>query len=398
MDPMTWLATLLFGGNALPFLAIAPRCNSIPRLSRIVPRDAQPARQARISVVIPALNEAAGIRAGTESLLRQDYPDLEIIAVDDRSTDATGAILDAVAVDYPGRVRVVHVTELPRGWLGKNHALWLGARHATGDWLLFTDADVVYDSTAIRRALVYAQRERLDHLAMAPHLVAKGYWLNAFVAFFLYSFTLFIRPDLANDPKSRVGMGIGGFNLIRRDAYERIGTHKAISLRPDDDVRLGKRVKRSGLRQRLLNGTDLLTVHWYSSLGEAIRGLEKNGYSGVDYSLINVVGAVLTVFSLLTLPWLLLPFARGRARLLLVGTVGIHAATLLATSGLNRRPSWRYLPAFPVVALIFAYTILRAAWLAHRREGIAWRGTIYPLAELRRQTGLENLPPWRRGA
>jgi cellulose synthase/poly-beta-1,6-N-acetylglucosamine synthase-like glycosyltransferase len=295
-------ASVAFLANLIPFLALARHANAIPRLPDATSPPAA-TDWPRLSIIVPARNEEQGVRTAVQSLLRQDYPALELIVVDDRSTDRTGAILAALAGEHPARLRVLTVTELPAGWLGKNHAVWLGARESSGAWLLFTDADVVFDPTCLRRAMAYAEAQRLDHLTMSPRLLAHGYWLNAFVNFFLYAFTVFGRPDLANDPKSQVGVGVGAFNLIRRSAYERIGTHLAISLRPDDDIKLGMRVKLAGLRQRLLNGADVLSVRWYATLGAAIRGLEKNSFAGVEYRVSRTLSAVALLAGLLAAPW-----------------------------------------------------------------------------------------------
>jgi cellulose synthase/poly-beta-1,6-N-acetylglucosamine synthase-like glycosyltransferase len=381
---------VVFLTNLIPLLRLARHARSIPQLP-----DSAPAPAAtdwpRVSIIVPARNEEQGVRAAVESLLRQDYPALELVVVNDRSTDRTGAILSALAEEHPGRLRVVTVTELPDGWLGKNHALWLGARHSSGAWLLFTDADVIFDPTCLRRAVAYAEAQKLDHLTMSPKLLARGYWLNAFVNFFLYAFAVFARPDLANDPRSQVGVGVGAFNLIRRSAYERIGTHRAISLRPDDDIKLGMRVKLSGLRQRLLNGADVLSVRWYATVGEAIRGLEKNSFAGVEYRVSRVLGAVAILAGTLAAPWALVWIARGWARRLLVATVATQALTYIGANWLNRRPILRYLPSFPFTALLFCYVALRSTWRNLRQGGIRWRDTLYPLAELRTQTGLEGL-------
>src|SRR5207248_4953021 len=141
--------------------------------------------------------------------------------------------------------------------------------------LLFTDADIVFAGGALRRAVGYAVTEGLDHLTLAPRLVARGIPLRVFVAFFAYAFVALWGAYLANDPKSTRGVGIGAFNLVRRSAYERIGTMRALSLRPDDDIRLGRRLRGFGFRQRVLNGNDLVSVEWYPSLAAAISGLEK---------------------------------------------------------------------------------------------------------------------------
>jgi cellulose synthase/poly-beta-1,6-N-acetylglucosamine synthase-like glycosyltransferase len=383
-------ADVAFLANLIPFLALARHANAIPRL----PDATSPPTATdwpRLSIIVPARNEEQGVRAAVESLLRQDYPALELILVDDRSTDRTGAILAALAGEHPGRLRVLTVTELPAGWLGKNHAVWLGARESSSAWLLFTDADVVFDPTCLRRAVAYAEAQRLDHLTMSPRLLAHGYWLNAFVNFFLYAFAVFGRPDLANDPKSQVGVGVGAFNLIRRSAYERIGTHRAISLRPDDDVKLGMRVKLAGLRQGLLNGADVLSVRWYATLGAAIRGLEKNSFAGVEYRVSRTLSAVALLAGLLASPWALVWVMRGWTRRLLAATIAVQSLTYVGVNWLNRRPVLRYLPTFPFTALLFCYVALRSTWLTLRQGGIRWRDTLYPLAELRAQTGLEGL-------
>jgi cellulose synthase/poly-beta-1,6-N-acetylglucosamine synthase-like glycosyltransferase len=383
-------AGAVFLASLTPFLRLSRHANAIPRLPE-APAPFATADWPHVSIIAPARNEERGVRAAVESLLRQDYPALELVVVNDRSTDRTGAILSALAEEHPGRLRVVTVKELPHGWLGKNHALWLGARQSSGAWLLFTDADVVFDPTCVRRAVAHAEAHTLDHLTMSPKLLAHGYWLNAFVNFFLYAFAVFARPDLANDPSSQVGVGVGAFNLIRRSAYERIGTHRAFSLRPDDDIKLGMRVKLAGLRQCLLNGADVLSVRWYATLGEAIRGLEKNSFAGVEYRVSRVLSAVAILAGILAAPWALVWIARGWTRRLLAAAVATQAVTYIGANWLNQRPILRFLPSFPFTALLFCYVALRSTWIALRQGGIRWRGSLYPLAELRAQTGLEGL-------
>ncbi|HEX6818017.1 MAG TPA: glycosyltransferase [Ktedonobacterales bacterium] len=394
---MLWaiLGALILLANLVPVLDLARHFRDVPLLSRLTRTNAgEDERLPRLSVIVPARNEEHGVRAAVQSMLRADYPNLEVIAVDDRSIDRTGEILAALerehTSEHPGRLRVMTIHELPNGWLGKNHALWVGARSATGDWLLFTDADVVFEATCFRRAVAYSERERLDHLTLSPRLLARGYWLNAFIDFFNYAFTVFQRPDLANNPKSNVAIGVGAFNLIRRVAYEAIGTHAAISLRPDDDMRLAKRVKRRGLRQRVLNGADLLSVDWYPSLGAAIRGLEKNAFAGgANYSVAGTLASIIAVIATLVLPYGAVLVTRPPARWLFAGTIGIQATSFIYTNSLLRRPATRYFPVFPLAALLFCFAVLRSMWLTLRHGGIRWRETFYPLAELRRQTGLE---------
>ncbi|MDP9372738.1 MAG: glycosyltransferase, partial [Chloroflexota bacterium] len=241
----------------LPHLALSYRLlryrREVAKLSAVVPSSADGAgRLPRLSIIVPARNEERSLESAVDSLLRQDYPALELVLVDDRSTDRTGQIIARLAAAHPDWIQAITVDRLPPGWLGKNHALWLGALRASGDWLLFADADIVFAPNCCRLALTYAAAAGIDHLTLFPRFTAPGYWLDAFVSFFVYTFVTYQRPYLVQDPRSGVGIGVGAFNLIRRAAYVTIGTHAAIALRPDDDTRLGRRVKLLGLRSHIL--------------------------------------------------------------------------------------------------------------------------------------------------
>jgi hypothetical protein len=198
-----------------------------------------------LSIVSAARNEAARIEGAARSLLAQDYPGLQVVAVDDRSEDATGAILDRIAAQE-SRLRVVHVTELPSGWLGKCHALALGESAASGEWILFTDGDVTLEPDAVRRAVSLAIREGADHVAVAADLEVGGLGEAIFLAYFVYAFNVSQRPWDAKDPRSGAHIGIGAFNLVRREAYERAGGHHRIRMELLDDMGLGLIVKKSG--------------------------------------------------------------------------------------------------------------------------------------------------------
>jgi glycosyltransferase involved in cell wall biosynthesis len=387
---LTIFDALVFLAVVVPFVLLVRHRNAIPKL----PAPTAAVTLPRLSVVVPARDEAAAIGRAVGSLLAQDYPDLEIIVVDDRSSDATGDVVRGLAAKDP-RVVALRVDGLPAGWLGKNHALWRGADRASGQWLLFTDADVVFAPDALRRAVGYAISEGLDHLTLAPRLVANGLLVRAFVAFFGYVFIALWGAHLANDPKSKRGVGIGAFNLVRRSAYESIGTMRALSLRPDDDIRLGRRLRAFGFRQRVLNGNELMSVEWYPSLGGAISGLEKSLYSSLEY---RVIDATLVLFYLgATMVW---PFVGvfllgGIDRVLLAVVVSCLVAGLLETY--RQSMSLRLTPSALVVALLlpfsaawFGWAIARSVYLAETR-GVRWRGTTYPLALLRAQSGLEGI-------
>jgi glycosyltransferase involved in cell wall biosynthesis len=387
---LTIFDALVFLAVVVPFLLLVRHRNAIPTL----PASPEAPTLPRVSVVVPARDEASAIGRAVGSLLAQDYPDLEIIVVDDRSSDTTGEVARRIAAGDP-RLLVIRVDDLPAGWLGKNHALWRGADRATGEWLLFTDADVVFAPQTLRRAVSYAVASGLDHLTLAPRLVARGTLLRGFVAFFGYAFITLWGAYLANDPKSSRGVGIGAFNLVRRSAYESIGTIRALSLRPDDDIRLGRRLRGFGFRQRVLNGKEFLSVEWYPSLRAAISGLEKSMYASMEYRVVDAT--VVLVFLIATMVW---PFVGvlllgGIDRVLLGIVVACLTAGLLETY--RQSMSDRLAPPALVIALLlpfsaacFGWTVARSAYLAETR-GVRWRGTTYPLSLLRAQSGLEGI-------
>ncbi len=205
-----------------------------------------------------------------------------MIVVNDRSEDQTGDILDEMST-ADSRLEILHLQDLPEGWLGKNHALWQGSLKATGELLLFTDADVVMTPDTLTRAVSYFQAEQLDHLAATPEARMPSLFLNMFGVTFGFFFGIFTRPWKVSDPKSHCHIGIGAFNLVKAESYLQAGGHKTIALRPDDDLKLGKILKQQGSRQQLIYGAGLISVEWYASIRELVLGLEKNVFAGTDY-------------------------------------------------------------------------------------------------------------------
>src|SRR5438445_10334333 len=369
---------LVFVGVVVPFVLLIRRRSAIPRLPEAAGHPALP----RVSVVVPARDEASAIGRAVASLLAQDYADFEVIVVDDRSSDTTGDVVRELTAKDP-RVEALRVDALPAGWLGKNHALWRGADLATGEWLLFTDADVIFAPGALRRAVAYATAHELDHLTLAPRLVARGLALRAFVAFFGFTFIVLWRAYLANDPTSKRGVGIGAFNLVRRDAYERIGTMRALSLRPDDDIRLGRRLRGFGFKQRVANGMEVLAVEWYPSLRAALAGLEKSMYSSMEYRVLDSLAVLLFIAATMVWPYVGISVLGGIDRILLVAVIACLLVGLAETYRQSMgplTPSAIVLVALlPFAALCFAYAIARSVFLAESR-GVRWRGTVYPRA------------------
>lgn len=344
-------------------------------------------RYPSVSVIVPARDEGDAIEAALRSVLAQDYPGhLEVVAVDDRSTDRTGEILSRIASEWPEVMRVIRVQDLPDGWLGKNHALFLGAEGTDTDWLLFTDADVRFSPGCLEDALGYAVREGLDHLTLAPEIVSHGVALKSFVAAFSLVFEVTQRPWRASDPRAREAVGVGSFNLVRREAYLRAGTHRHIRMRPDDDMRLGRLLKEAGFRQDVAYGTGSVSVEWHRTLAGAVRGLEKSMFPAMDYRLSTAVLASLALFLTNVLPFAGVFLARRVVTRLLLGAdvTLVFAMYAYGTRRTGSRLSPLYAALHPFGTSVFIYAMLRSAYRALAGGGIEWRGTKYPLDRLKR--------------
>jgi cellulose synthase/poly-beta-1,6-N-acetylglucosamine synthase-like glycosyltransferase len=341
-------------------------------------------RNPALSVILAARDEERSVNESVVSMLAQDYSGmLEVIAVNDRSTDRTSEILEELATKHPDSLRVLNVESLPEGWLGKTHALYIGAAEATGEWLLFTDADVIFSHDCSDKAVRYAIDNGLDHLTLPPEIVCKGILLRSFVAAFTLIFEMTQRPWRVSDPQAQEHVGIGAFNLIRKDAYERSGTHRAIRMRPDDDMKLAKLLKRHGFRQGVAYGTGLISVEWHQTLPAAVRGLSKSMFPGLDYRIGATVAGVLMLFLTNVLPVFGL-FSRNTTgtlcRLNIFSTFLVYA---YRAKHFGDKTPWWYAVLHPFGIGIFIYAMLRSASTTLVNGGIEWRETRYPLKDLK---------------
>ena len=335
----------------------------------------------RVSVIVAARNEEKKIREALESLLKQDYANVEFIVVNDRSSDQTGAIVAEMGA-ADARLRVVNIAELPAGWLGKNYALDRGAEAASGELLLFTDADVVMDPSTVARAVSYLEAHARHHLAVMPTVRLPSLPLRLFCSTFGIFFSGYLRPWKAKDPRSRAFIGIGAFNLVTTEAYKKAGTHRAIAMRPDDDVKLGKILKKAGYRQEMVFGMGLVTVEWYSSLRELIEGLMKNFFAGLEYSVVKSLGAGMAVLLLNVWPFVAIFVIRGSAWVLYALAVMVMLVFISDANHFYGQPRW-YALGHPLSALLFVYILWKSMVRTLRTGGINWRGRHYPLALLR---------------
>jgi glycosyltransferase involved in cell wall biosynthesis len=330
---------------------------------------------------VPARDEEARIEEAMRSKLAIDYPALEIIAVDDRSQDRTGAILDQLAADDP-RLVVIHLDALPEGWLGKSHAMHVAARRATGDYLLFTDADVFYAPGVLRKAVLMCEARGLDHLALLPRMTSTGFFEQALELYFAMMLCVASQPWLVRSRVRLSYVGIGAFNMVRRRAYDACGGHAAIRLDVLDDVKLGKLIKHSGLKPDVVDSNGGVRVRWQDSFWGVVRGLEKNGFAVFDYSLMKLgAGTALMGFGAL-FPYLaifLWPDLRGLGYAATV--VFLHAIAALAARSLGFRV-W-VSAGLPVAVVTMIFTMWRSAFFTLKRKGVRWRDTFYPLSVLR---------------
>jgi hypothetical protein len=348
-------------------------------------KDFAPARDAdcpRVSLIFAARNEEEKLPAALATLATLDYPSLEIIAVDDRSQDSTGNILDEFACKR-GRLRVVHVQELPPGWLGKTHALQKGYECSTGDWLLFTDADVRFARDAVRRAVAVVKERSLDHLTLFGDVEMVGFWEKVLITFFGLAFHMATDPYRVGNPNSWTYVGIGAFQLLKRSAYEAAGTHRRLAMEVVDDMKLGKIVKQAGFQSSVGVAQDAVVIRWHAGLGNLVRGVTKNFFAALGYNAPLVLLACTAMLLLNLAPFVAVFAAHGWIRILASVAVAIALALHIGVN-VVMRVSPLYALTHPIGAVLFCYMLLRSAAMTLWHGGVTWRGTFYPLKELRR--------------
>jgi len=346
---------------------------------------ADPTPQIKLSVIIPARNEEASIEATLRALLATDSVPIHIIAIDDRSTDSTGAILNRVAAEVPSRLTVIHITELPPGWLGKPYAMALAARQATTPWLLFTDADVLFAPDALLRAINLAEAENADHLVLFPTMILKGFGERMMLSVFHLLGIVFSPPWRVPDPRSRASLGIGAFNLVRADVYRAIGGFESLRMQVIEDIRLGVEIKRAGYRQRVAVGPDLIRLRWAEGARHFIRNVTKNFFSLFRFR----TGPALIACATLTI-FCVAPFAGFAGPLsfrIPAALLWFMLFLLYRSLGRFNHISAAFFLTFPIAAALLIYALFRSVIVTLVRGGIRWRDTFYPLSELRKTAG-----------
>jgi len=379
-----WILGLVWFSRVLEAAVGMPKVADIA-LHKWLRHPATPQGDPFVSIIVPARDEEADIEQTLNQLLLLDYSNYEIIAVDDRSTDRTGKIMDRVAArsEAKGRIKVIHVEELPSGWLGKTHAMWEAGKLARGEWLLFTDADVLFKPDSVRRALAYAEAEPADHVVVFPRIIMKRPGERMMIAFFQSLFAFGHRPWKVADPKTDDHIGVGAFNLVRRRVYDQVGTYERLRMEVLDDMKLGKVVKKAGFAQRNVFGSDLISLRWAQGAMGVVNNLTKNFFAVLSFQWPRALASCVALAFLNLMPFAGIFLAHGWAKSGYALALFSMFAIYYGMSGKSDIPAY-YFALHPISTTLFLYTVLRSMAVTLHRGGVTWRGTFYPLEELRR--------------
>ncbi len=337
----------------------------------------------KLSIVIPARDEAHTIEAAAQSLLKIDYPNIEIVFVNDRSADHTGKIMDQIAAEN-AKFKAVHIEELPENWLGKVHAMHRGVAQTSGDWILMTDADVHFSVKSLKKAISYCRKNNLDFLTVIPDLLTPTFGLQMMMAHLYHQASLFFNPKKLNEASHKVCYGQGAFLLFNRNIYEKSEGLEWLKMEVVDDTGFALMMRRAGAKMGAVSGRNEIQLEWYPSLRSMIKGLEKNAFAICQYSVPVVIGFTamtwliflgFTLFPILTKSW---SYATFSLSCLLIYMLAID-------NQLKRLMHIRPMSmlTFPFYYVFFPFIVLRSAVLAMKRSGIQWRGNFYSLEQLK---------------
>lgn len=349
-----------------------------------------PSPPPKVSILVAARNEEEALPAALESLLALDYPDYEVILVDDDSSDRSGAIADEWArrPAPAGRLKVIHNHELPPGWRGKVHALSLAANGATGEWLLSTDADVVFHPTLLRLAVSCALSEQARLVSLLPEFEFGSRAEKIVLPAFSFLLATLFPLRLINSPKSSRALAAGAFILMRREDYEALGGYARLRDVVAEDLRMAESFKRSGRRIYAALTRGLFRTRMYKGWHEMWEGLARSAFEGTGFSLGRVISGVI-------LGNFLAVFPGAAAAILLVRDLA-EGTPLLADSALpwalaaclasaavylpiliSFRVSPLYVLTLPVACLFYSGAAIASTWMSLRGRGVSWKGRHY---------------------
>lgn len=344
-----------------------------------------------VSIIVPARNEEKNIRACVEALLNQDYPNFEVIVIDDRSTDQTAVILEEMAKNN-SHLKILQGSELPSGWAGKPFALHQAANIAQGQWLLFIDADTFLDKNALAASMERARQTQADLYTVMTEQITGSFWEKAVMPLVMTALSVGFSPKRVNDPKTRDAIANGQYILINRLVYDAVGGHERLRNLIVEDKALAEQVKWNGYRLVVADGRGMARTRMYTSLPQMWEGWTKNIYLGLSdrpgLLLLGVFGAFLASMAAIFLPiWPMLGiFWMAQADTpSWVGLVIISQALIIWVLILFFRarvaaqmgiPKW-YALTTPLGAGVFAAMMFTSAWKVLSGKGVTWKGRLY---------------------
>jgi len=356
-----------------------------------------------VSILVPARNEEHRVlEQAIRSMLRQDYGRFEVVAVNDRSTDATGIILRSIARS-DDRLRVIDGVEPPAGWLGKPHALQQALDEARGEWVLATDADMIFHPRAVRTAMTHAVRGSYDAVTLLPDVDCLSFWEKVFMPAFGWFMMMALPLERVNDPARPESLGVGGFFLIRRAMLEGVGAYRAVRNEVAEDLRTAEVLKGAGARLRVEYAPDLASTRMQTNFREIWEGFTKNLFAGAKFSfwralagacgvlLFSVAPALLAVFCALKL---LTVAGHGWLQLFIPAALVwvIQAATFALINQSWRIPA-RYALTMPLGHALFVAILINSAVRIVIGSGVTWKGRkLYERAGVRPPRGDTTTP------
>jgi cellulose synthase/poly-beta-1,6-N-acetylglucosamine synthase-like glycosyltransferase len=342
-----------------------------------------PLKWPKLSVVIAARNEAETIEKAVSTLLEQDYPDIEIILVNDRSTDQTGKIIDDIA-RKDVRVKSVHVKYLPHGWLGKVYALNIGTQKTVGDWILYTDADVHFRQGTIRKAIALAISKQSHHLTLVPKPDTPSFLLEIVIQAFGALFIQGTKASEVDKPGSNAFVGTGAFNLVKKSALEKTEGFSWLRMEVADDVGLGLMLHKSGAKSHFSVSIHDISLIWYPSIKRMFNGLEKNLFGVSSRYSFTRMTFIFVFFWLLFLSPSIAIVYRKVPYLWIFGVIPLLFVVIEALiSKLKLKQRFISLLSIPLGHLIISLMLLHSGIMCKLHGGIIWRGTKYSINDLR---------------
>lgn len=335
----------------------------------------------KVSILVPIHNEARYLKEAMTRLLGLDYPNYEIIAINDRSTDGCGEILKNCQEDTP-RLNVIDVDALPEGWLGKTHALQKGLERASGEYILLTDADVLFHKRLLKHALYYTVTNKLDHLTLGPFCITQSFAVRAVILFQILGLYFLFKPWTIKNNNSKNAIGIGAFNLFKKSSLDKIGGLNNVAMNPIDDIGLGRLLKAGGFKQDFILALDWLKVEWYDAVKSLFFGLEKNSFAAFEYQILPVV--LSQCFSLLAtfFPLYMAFLFKGVLSVLALLDISL-VLVMLGILAYYMPINIFYALTYPVTSVISMMICVGNVGKTLFRGGINWGGQFFSLKALK---------------